>query len=76
MTVEELQSYLEGCDPWMEVRLAMQPSWPFEYSIQTAMVVEMEERQDGVKEDVLFLFEGTQLGYLPSNVSREIGWKG
>jgi hypothetical protein len=33
MTVEELRSELENLDPEAEVRLAQQPSWPFEYSI-------------------------------------------
>lgn len=33
MTVEELRNELENLDPEAEVRLAQQPSWPFEYSI-------------------------------------------
>jgi len=33
MNVSELIAHLEDCDPDAEVRLATQPSWPFEWSI-------------------------------------------
>jgi hypothetical protein len=33
MIVQELIEELRACDPEAEVRLAQQPSWPFEYSI-------------------------------------------
>jgi hypothetical protein len=36
MTVGDLLAQLESLDPSIEVRLAMQPSWPFEYSIARA----------------------------------------
>ena len=37
MLVRELIEMLEDCDEHAEVRLAHQPSWPFEYSIDSAM---------------------------------------
>jgi heme oxygenase len=64
MTAQELIEILEGMDPDAEVRFASQPSWPFEYSISAAAEV------DGV----LYLAEGTQLGYLPGEVAEQIGW--
>jgi Domain of unknown function (DUF4314) len=33
VTVTDLLQHLEGCDPDAEVRLAQQPTWPFEYAI-------------------------------------------
>lgn len=40
MTASELISLLEDLDPDTEVRLAMQPSWPFEYSIERGVLVD------------------------------------
>ncbi|WP_239336877.1 hypothetical protein [Frankia sp. CiP3] len=34
MTVHELINALEACDPDTEIRIAAQPSWPFEYPIR------------------------------------------
>jgi hypothetical protein len=68
MTVEELMYELEGLDPNSEVRFASQPSWPFEYNIAGIVSVEV----DG--EEVVYLEEGRQLGYLPGEVKDELGW--
>lgn len=86
MTVGELRDALEGIDDDVQVRLAMQPRWAFEYSIGSAVFVgpdslppgyEPEEGDEDEKpeESVVYLTEGTQLGYLPGSVAREIGWK-
>jgi hypothetical protein len=92
MTVGELKELLQDLDDEMEVRLAHQPSWPFEYSISGAEVVDLnepdpddtvepedEEHPDDVEEpepnEILYLAEGTQLGYLPGVVSRLLGWR-
>ena len=64
MLVSDLINILKGQDLDSEVRLAMQPSWPFEYSISEVVVVD----------DVTYLSEGTQLGYLPSEVKKELTW--
>ena len=52
----------------MEVRFASQPSWPFEYSILNAVLAHVDE------EDVIYLEEGSQLGYLPREAKEELGW--
>lgn len=64
MTVADLTELLEGLDPKMEVRMAQQPSWPFEYSIKDLVIVE----------GVVYLAEGVQLGYLPGEVAQELNW--
>ncbi|MBN3756094.1 glycosyltransferase family 1 protein [Paraburkholderia sp. Tr-20389] len=86
MTVGEMRELIEGLDDSVEVRLAMQPRWAFEYSIGNAVIVgpaslppghEPEEDEDvQPEENVVYLAEGSQLGYLPGYVSREIGWRG
>lgn len=47
-----------------EVRLATQPSWPFEYSIHSVTPVPLEDHQ-GEEAPVVYLSEGVHLGYLP-----------
>jgi hypothetical protein len=100
MLVGDLIAFLEDCPQEAEVRLAMQPSWPFEYSIdsyQGPVVVDInpdaapepddddyedfqialakgEIETTGTEELVVYLGEGTQIGYLPAKVSRELGW--
>ena len=49
---------LEGMDPDAEVRLAMQPSWPFEYSVRRIVQVSAVD-DESVPED-----ERPQLVYL------------
>jgi heme oxygenase len=66
MTAQELIEILEGMEPDAEVRLAMQPQWAFEYSISAAV-------EAG---GMIYLAEGSQLGYLPGEVSNELGWGG
>ena len=68
MTVSELKEILEHYDDDMEVRFASQPNWPFEYSILDAVMVHVDE------EDVIYLEEGRQLGYLPREAKEELGW--
>lgn len=78
MTVGDLLEALQGFDEGTEVRLAMQPSWPFEYSISEVIPVNLQDDEDDEYDedetDVVYLVEGTQLGYLPSKAQQEIGW--
>lgn len=90
LTVGDLMSMLEGLDEDMEVRFASQPSWPFEYSIDRAEVVDLNNPEEYEVEDsridetpdqepqepdeVLYLVEGNQIGYLPSVVVQAVGW--
>jgi len=41
MTAQDLIELLSGVDPDTEVRIAEQPSWPFEYSINDVVEVKM-----------------------------------
>jgi hypothetical protein len=81
MKVAELIELLQGLPDDAEVRIAQQPSWPFEYSITGAVIVgggfteDEDEDEAASSEPVVYLAEGSQLGYLPGNVSRELGWR-
>lgn len=74
MTVGEMLEMLEGLNPDMEVRFASQPNYPFEYDIDNVLVVESENKRTGDSEEIVYLEEGRQIGYLPGNVSVELGW--
>ena len=74
MRVEELIEYLRDCDQDAEVRFASQPSWPFEYSIDGVVEVDIVNPRDDNSEKVIFLEEGRQLGYLPSEAKNELMW--
>ena len=70
MKVQDLIDFLEDADPDDEVRLAMQPSWPFEYSIGQVEIVESDEDDSAI----VYLAEGSQLNYLPGTVKEFLGW--
>ena len=72
MTVQDLIDELEYLNPETEVRFASQPSWPFEYSISEVVVANVEKR--GEEEEVAYLGEGRQIGYLPGSAKEELGW--
>ena len=79
MTVQELIEELRLFDQDAQVRFASQPSWPFEYSINGVVqaVVDKPDKHtyDGYEqEDVVYLEEGRQIGYLPSEAKEELGW--
>lgn len=62
MTVQELIEMLGEYDPDMEVRLAHQPSYPFEYGI---FGVAEYETNNG---SFVYICEANQIGYLSSEV--------
>jgi hypothetical protein len=64
MTVEELIQELQYMDRDQEVRIAQQPSWPFEYDLNGVV-------SSGGK---VWLVEGDQLAYLDGEVKDELGW--
>jgi hypothetical protein len=68
MTVAELIEELKYMEQDAEVRFASQPSWPFEYDITGVVEVNVDE------DDVVYLEEGRQLGYLPGEAKDELGW--
>lgn len=60
MTVSDLISYLEEFDGDMEVRIASQPNYPFEYELSG---VWEDENEDSQYAGMVYLVEGTQIGY-------------
>jgi hypothetical protein len=73
LTVSGLIDELEDCDPEAEVRLATQPSWPFEWSLSNrepgpVLQVDLEGQP------IVYLVEGEQFGHLPGSVAEELGW--
>lgn len=81
MTVQDLIYELGQMNPDAEVRLAIQPSWPFEYDLNGVVEVytneyinadTMEVENDG--EQRVYLEQGEQLGYLPGAVKELLGW--
>lgn len=68
MTVGDLLDLLDGLDEDMPVFFAEQPAYPFEYDIEGGEVVTIED------EEILYLIEGEQIRYLPSEVVNAIGW--
>lgn len=65
LTVGELIERLENCDPQSPIALAIQPSWPFEYTLS-----DVEEADDGK----VYLAEGAQVAYLSAAGRRALGW--
>jgi hypothetical protein len=74
MTVRELIEELVQLDGNTEVRFASQPRWPFEYSIRSVIVAGIEDRQTEEITDVVYLEEGRQIGYLPSEAKDKLMW--
>ena len=70
--IEALEEIAEQHDDNVIVRLATQPSWPFEHSISEAVAVEVEENGHDV--NVCYLGEGRQVGYLPGAAAVALGW--
>lgn len=64
MTVAELIELLERLDPEAQVRVATQPSWPFEYHIS----------QVAETDDACWIAVGDQVGYLPGDAQEALGW--
>jgi hypothetical protein len=64
-TVGELIDALDEFDRDAPVRLAIQPSWPFEHSCG-----EIAEDDDGT----VWIAEGAQIGYLPHLARQALEW--
>ena len=83
--IEELEDVAAEHGDALEVRLAQQPSWPFEYSIARVELVDTSDDDDSDDDDaddthlvqpkvICYLAEGSQLGYLPGCAARALGW--
>ena len=73
MTVRELIEELRLADQDATVRFASQPSWPFEYSIYGVVQTTVKDRDDN-EQEMVYLEEGRQVGYLPAEAKEELGW--
>lgn len=69
MRVKDLIAKLKQFDENANVRLASQPQWPFEYSIDKIV-----ESEDEDKVSVVYIAEKVQIGYLPDEAVRLLGW--
>ena len=95
MNVRDLMSYLEDFDGDTEVRLATQPNWPFESTIDTVAAPEgtthceecevawavhgehgcdAEQGDEDELKNVVYIGEGSQIGYLPGAARNALGW--
>lgn len=68
MKVCELIEILGDFPENAEVRFASQPNWPFEYNIGGDIVMNDEE-------NVVYLAEAGQIGYLPGDIAEKLSWK-
>lgn len=77
--LEALQDIAEEHGADVEVRLAHQPQWAFEYSIDDVVLVEAsepsEDDEDADQEEpVVYIAEKSQLGYLGGAAAKALGW--
>ncbi|MFD8321408.1 hypothetical protein [Kitasatospora purpeofusca] len=64
-TVRDLLAQLQGLDPNLQVRLAVNPGWPFAHYVGTDVVVHS---------GCAYIGEDGQDGYLPPVVRHELAW--
>ena len=74
MTVGELRDALEGLDDSVQVRLANQPRWAFEYSVALVTEPVTIKDDDCGEVECVYLAEGNQIGYLPHRAAVACGW--
>lgn len=83
--IERLEHYATEYGDETEVRLAHQPSWPFEYSIGAVVAVDLADElpfeceqpaEPAPSELIIYIGEGRQLGYLPAQAAGELSWIG
>ena len=72
--IEELEYLKETVGDDAEVRWAAQPGWPFEYSIDDTIIHVEEHSTSSETKNVVYLAEGSQIGYLPEEAAKELSW--
>lgn len=75
MTVGEIVDILRRYPSDMEVRIASQPSWPFEYEIADIVSVESDNDGQGYGPEIVYIGEGRQIDYLSDTAATELGWR-
>lgn len=68
MNARDLIELLQDLDPDTEIRVAHQPHYPFEYSIESMVTIGDTDNQ------VAYLGEGDQIGYLSQEAAVALGW--
>ena len=71
--IEQLQEIAE-VSPNAKVRYAAQPNWPMEYSIGEELSLVDKGSSAVGDEDVVYISERNQIGYLDGEASDAIGW--
>ena len=87
--IEELERVRESHGDEVEVRLAQQPHYPFENEIagvsepltpwhfgddEDDRPSESRNSDKPLEKTVIYIAEGTQIGYLPSKCAEELEW--
>lgn len=68
--IQELQELVDsGVPEETPVKLATQPSYPFQYEVGNIVATELEDGQ------FVYIGEGDSQEYLPGAVSEELGWR-
>lgn len=70
--IDELERCAESHGDDTEVRLAIQPTWPFEHSIEQVVIGNGDD--DGEYRNIVYIAEGGQIGYLPGDVRKGLEW--
>jgi hypothetical protein len=68
-TVKQLREELEELQEDAEVRIAFQPNYPMEFTIDDVVIVTLA---DGT--EVVYLSEGKELGYLSGEAREKLDW--
>lgn len=72
MTVRDLIEILEAEDPMSEIRLAIQPRYPLEYSVGEVTRLSHPDEKDGERlPPLIYLTEGRHIGYAPEGAFGE-----
>ena len=72
--LSELTRLAETYGDHYEVRIASQPSWPFENYI--SMVTCREEDDEGMEPGIVYIAEGDQIRCLPEEVDNDLKGRG
>lgn len=74
--IDRLQELAEEYGDGLPVRLAHQPNYPLEYTIgrdvETSIVALESRHADD--QNVVYIGEGSQVGYLSGRAARALGW--
>ena len=75
--IERLEEARDVLGEGAEVRIATGLSWPFENTIQDLHIVKTDVDDPSYCDEdigVVYIEEGSQIGYLPEQVKEQIGW--